>query len=119
MIPIDRSVEMKTICHFHNTDARYGIATVLVYWWRNPETGEYIARIPDRDFKLDIPGLPFVFDACVPVSVHVIDKFDEKGNKIVDAEKLRRKGIEELKRIAREHPRVKFQNGRAVDVDKG
>jgi hypothetical protein len=114
--PIDRSVEMKTIYHFHNTDAKYAIATVLVYWWRNPETGEYIAKIPDRDFKLDVPGFPFVFDSCVPVSVHVMDKFDEKGNKIVDAEKLRRKGIEELKRIAREHSRVKFKDGRCFDV---
>jgi hypothetical protein len=39
-----------------------------------------------------------------------------QGNKIVDAEKLRRKGIEELKRIAREHPQVKFQDRRVVDV---
>jgi len=114
--PVDRSVELKTTHHFQNADVKYAMATVLVYWWRNPETGEYIVRIRDRDLKLDVPGSPFVFDACVPVVVHVIDKFDVQGNKIVDAEKLRRKGIEELKRIAREHPQVKFQDRRVVDV---
>jgi len=114
--PIDRSVELKTTHHFQNSDVKYAMATLLVYWWRNPETGEYIVRIHDRDLKLDVPGSPFVFDACVPVTVHVMDKFDEQGNKTVEAEKLRRKGIEELRRIAREHPRVKFQDGRAVDV---
>lgn len=114
--PIDRSVELKTTYHFQNSDVKYAMATVLVYWWRNPETGEFIVRIPDRDFKLDIPESPFVFDACVPVTIHVIDKFDPDGNKIIDAEKLRRKGIEELKRIAREHSRVKFKDGRVFDV---
>jgi hypothetical protein len=114
--PVDRSVELKTIYHFHNSDVKYAMATVLVYWWRNPETGEFIVRIPDRDLKLDVPGVPFVFDACVPVTVHVIDKFDDEGNRVVDAEKIRRKGIEELKRVAKEHPRVKFQDGRAVDI---
>jgi hypothetical protein len=114
--PIDRSVELKTTHHFQNSDVKYAIATVWVYWWRNPETGEYIVRIPDRDLKLDVPRGPFVFDACVSVTVHVMDKFDEQGNTIVEAEKFRRKGIEELKRIAREHSRVRFQDGRAFDV---
>jgi hypothetical protein len=114
--PIDRSVELRTTYHFQNSDVKYAVATVLVYWWRNPKTGEFIVRIPDRDFKLDVPDRPFVFDACVPVTIHVMDKFNPQGNTIVDAEKLRRKGIEELKRIAREHPRVKFKDGRAFDT---
>jgi hypothetical protein len=113
--PIDRSVELKTTYHFQNSDVRYAIATVIVYWWRNPETGEFIAKIPDRDMKLEAPKDPFVFDACVPVVIHVMDKFDGQGNKIIDAERLRRQGIEELKRIARDHSRVKFIDGRAVD----
>jgi hypothetical protein len=117
--PIDRSVEMKTTYHFQNTDVKYATATVWVYWWRNPVTGEYIARIPDRDCKLDVPRSPFVFDSCVTIGVNVMDKFDERGNKIIDAEKLRRQGIEELKRIAREHSRVKFQNGRVYDSNEG
>jgi len=114
--PIDRSVELKTTYHFQNSDVRYAKATVLVYWWRNPKTGEFIVKIPDRDLKLDVPESPFVFDACVPVVIHVIDKFDGKGSKVVDAEKLRRKAIEEVKRIAREHSQVKFLGGRVFDV---
>ena len=114
--PLDRSIELKTTYHFQNSDVRYAMATVLLYWWRNPETGEFIVKIPDRDLKLDVPESPFVFDACVPVFIHVIDKFDGKGSKVVDAEKLRRKAIEEVKRIVREHSQVKFLDGRVFDV---
>jgi hypothetical protein len=114
--PIDRSVQLKTINHFQNTDLKYATARILFFWWRDPNSDVFIVRIPDRNNRLIIPGKPFVFDACVPTTVHVMDKYDEQGNRIVTAEKLRRKAIEEAKRIAREHSKVRFKHGRAFDV---
>jgi len=116
--PIDRSVELTTICHWQNTDIKYAMATVWLYWWWNPETDEYICLTPDKDFKVNVPESPYVFDSRIPVIVHVIDKYDEQGNVTVDSEKLRWKAIQELKRVAKEHPRVKFQEGQAVDVPR-
>lgn len=114
--PIDRSVELKTTYHFENTDSKYALATVLFFWWRNPQTDVFVCKVPDRDNKLVVPGKPFVFEGCVPISAHVIDKYDAQGNRIVTAEKLRRQAIEELKRIAREHPKVRFQGDRVFDA---
>jgi hypothetical protein len=114
--PIDRSVQLKTTYHFENTDSKYATAEVLFFWWRNPQTDVFICKVPDRDNKLVIPGKPFEFDACVPMTIHVIDKYDAQGNRIITAERLRRQAIEELKRIAREHPKVRFQDNRAFDT---
>jgi len=105
--PLDRSMELTTISHWQHTDKKYAMATVLVYWWWDPKTGEYIARIPDQEGRVHAPQGSYVYDCYVPVTIHAVDKYDEQGHRTVTAEKLRWKMIQELKRIAREHPRFK------------
>jgi hypothetical protein len=114
--PIDKSVELETIAHFQNTDIKYATARLLFFWYKDVQDDVFILRVPDRDNTLVVPGKPFVFDACVPVTIHVIDKFDEQGKQIVTAELLRRKAIEETKRIVAEHSKVRFSGNRAFDV---
>jgi hypothetical protein len=116
--PLDNSVELTTIYHWRHTDKKYAMAKVRLYWWWDPKTDVYVCRIPDREGRVHAPEGSYVFDCCVPVTIHVVDKYDGQGNRIVTAEKLRWKAIQELRRIAKEHSRVKFQDGRAVDFDE-
>ena len=124
--PLDTSVLMKTIDHMKPRDTKYAIAVINLYHWRDPKTDETIFRIADREGRVNIPGTrirvkpekimiytektPFVFDACIPVGVHCIDKEDAEGNRVITSEKLRWKGLKELKRITKTHPRFKPTN---------
>lgn len=105
--PLDRSVELTTIYHWKFSDTKYAMARVLLYIWWDPETKEYIYRIPNREGLVSAPEGPYIYECCIPTSVHVIDRYDDNGNTIVDSEKLRWEAIRELKRIVREHPRFK------------
>lgn len=123
--PLDTSFELTTIDHWQHGDLKYAKARVHVYQWLDPKTEEAIFRIPDREGRVNIPGTnakvkstdlgrylkkcPYIYQGCVPVSIHTIDKDDEEGNRIITGEKLRWKAIQELKRIAREHPRLKLK----------
>ncbi|MFX0204298.1 MAG: hypothetical protein ACFFCW_50010 [Candidatus Hodarchaeota archaeon] len=135
--PADTSVMLKTIDHLQPGDLKYAIAVVKLYHWKDPETDETIFRIEDRDGRVNVPGTairikpekikiyekktPYRFDACIPVGIHCVDKEDSKGDRIITSEKLRWKGIQELKRIAREHPRFKPTEediARSIQKDK-
>lgn len=105
--PLDTSFELTTIDHYKHGDIRYYMAKVPLYVWLDPETEEYIYRIPDREGKMNPPGTNCIYQGCYPVTVHTIDKDDKKGNRIITGEKVRWKAIQELKRIVREHPRFK------------
>jgi len=59
-----------------------------------------------------------IFVGCCPVRIVAIDKDDQQGNRIAAAEKLIWKGIQELKRIAKEHPRLKFPSDSSSGIDK-
>lgn len=59
-----------------------------------------------------------IFVGCYPVGIVAIDKDDQQGNRIATAEKLIWKGIRELKRIAKEHPRLEFPFDSSSGVDK-
>ena len=114
---------MKTFDHLQPGDAKYAIAIVKCYHWRDPQTDDTLIRVEDRDGRVNIPGTkmrvkpekikiytkktPFRFDDCIPVGVHCIDKEDSKGNRIITSERARWQGIKELKRIVRAIPRFK------------
>ena len=135
--PADSSVLMETIDHLQPGDLKYAIAVIKLYSWRDPETDETIFRIEDRDGRVNVPGTtirikpekimiyeqktPYRFDACIPVTIHCVDKEDSEGNRIITSEKLRWKAIRELKRIAKEHPRFKPTEediARSIQKDK-
>jgi len=105
--PLDRAFEFTTIKNQEGTGVNYYEAKVDVYQWFDPETGEYVFRLPDRDGRVILPQTNLIYVACCPTRVITIDQYDEKGNRIITGETLRWLGVQELRRITREHPRLK------------
>lgn len=105
--PLDRAFEFTIRVNWTGKGVTYVEARTHMCQWLDPKTGEYIFRLPDQENRVVHPGADYIYQGCCPVSVIAIDKDDRNGNRIVTAEKLVWKGIQELKRIVREHPRFK------------
>ena len=106
--PLDRAFEFTTTINWMGTEMRCAEAKVNVYQWLDPKTGEYIFCLPDRENRIVSPGIEYIYQGCVPIRIIAIDKDDAKGNRVVTAERLVWQGVEELKRIVLEHPRLKL-----------
>lgn len=105
--PLDRAFEFTTIENWKGTGVNYFEARVELHQWFDPETGEYIFRLPDREGRVIHPGTHYIYQGYCPIHILTIDKDDDKGNRIITGERVRWQAIQELKRIAREHPRFK------------
>jgi hypothetical protein len=114
--PLDEAIEYTTIVNWQGTNLTYAEAKIDLYEWFDPNTGTYFYQLPDRRKQVKPVDQSYQFQGCFPIKMQCIDKDDANGKRVVTAEKLRWKMIKELKRIAREHSRVKFKDGRAFDV---
>lgn len=114
--PLDLAVEYTITENWKGTELRCVVAKVDVHQWLDVGTGAYIFRLPDSTGRLSWPEGNCVYQGYCTTSIMAVDKDDEHGNRVVTAERLVWQGLRELKRVVREHPRVKFQDGRAVDA---
>lgn len=114
--PLNLAFEYTITENWKGTELRCVEAKVDMHQWLDLGTGEYIFQLPDKMGRVIWLGANCIYQGRCPVRIIAIDKDDKQGNRIATAEKLVWKGIQELKRVVKEHPRVKFQNGRAVDV---
>lgn len=53
------------------------------------------------------PSVNYIYQGYCIVHIITVDKDDEQGRRIVTAEKLMGKVIEELRYVVREHPRLR------------
>jgi len=109
MDPLDRAFEFTIRVNWLGQGITYVEAKTHLFQWFDPATGEYIFRLPNQENRALHPRNGCIYQDCCPVKIIAIDKDDKDGNRIVTAEKVVWKGIQELKRIAREHPRLKME----------
>jgi hypothetical protein len=107
--PLDQAFEYTITVNWKGTELVCAKAEVDVHQWLDLTTREYIFRLPDREGRVIWPEGNYVYQGYCPVKIIAVDKDDEHGNRVVTAEKLRWKMIQELRRIAREHPRLKSE----------
>jgi len=107
--PLNLAFEYTIKENWKGTELRCAEAKVDVHQWLDPETGEYIFQLPDRMGRVIWPGSNLIYQGYCPVRIVTVDKDDEQGNRIVTAERLRWKMMQELRRIAKEHPRLKIE----------
>ena len=105
--PLDRAFEFTVKMNWMGKGVTYVEAKTHLCQWLDAKTGEYIFRLPDREDRITHPENGYIFQGCCPIKIIAIDKDDQSGNRIVTAERIVWKGIKELKRIVREHPRFK------------
>lgn len=105
--PLDQAFEFTIRVNWKGQGITYVEAKTHLFQWFDPATGEYIFQLPDHEDRVVHPGDGYIYQGCCPVKIIAIDKDDKNGNRIVTAGKLVWKGIQELKRITREHPRFK------------
>lgn len=106
--PLDRAFEFTMTANWMGTGMRCAEAKTHLCEWFDPKTGEYIYRLPDKENRIIHPGTEYIYQGCVPIQIIAIDKDDAKGNRVITAESVVWKGVKELKRIVREHPRFKL-----------
>lgn len=108
--PLDLAFEYTITNNWKGTELRCAQAKVDLYQWLDTDTGEYLFRLPDKTGRVNWPDGNYVYQGCCPVTIITVDKDDEHGNRIVTADRLMWKAIKELKRIAKEHPRLKIED---------
>ncbi len=105
--PVDhlsKTFELRTTENWKGTGLTLSEASVDLYQWFDPKTGEYIFILPDDDGRIVPPSDPDCkYAGHCPVTIKTIDKDDEKGNRVITGERLRWKAMQELKRISKEH----------------
>lgn len=104
--PLDRAFEFTITANWMGTGMKCAEAKTHFYQWLDPKTGDYIFQLPDKDNRVAWLGNEYIYQGCVTVRVTAIDRDDERGKRIITAERLVWKGVKELRRIAREHPRL-------------
>jgi len=107
--PLDRAFEYTTIKNQKGTGVNWYKAKVDVHQWFDPETGEYVFRLPDRDGRVIPPETRCTYVGNCPTHILTIDQYDDEGNRIITGERLRWLAVQELRRINREHPRLKLE----------
>ena len=113
--PLDQAIEYTTIVNWQGTNLTYAEAKIDLYEWFDPNTGTYFYQLPDRKKQVKPVDPSYQFQGCFPIKIQCIDKDYANGKRKVTAVKLRWQMIKELKRIAKEHHRVRFEGGRAID----
>jgi len=107
--PLDLAFEYTVKENWKGTELRCAEAKVGVYQWLDPDTGEFIFVLPNKMGRVICPGANYIYQGCCPVRIVTVDEDDEHGNRIVTAERLMWKMLKELRRIAKEHPRLKIE----------
>lgn len=108
--PLDFAFEYTITYNWEGTRLKCAQAKVNCYQWLDLDTGEYLFVLPNKTGSVDWPLGNYVYQGCCPIEMTAVDKDDEEGNRIITAEKLMGKMVKELKRIAKEHPRLKIDD---------
>ncbi len=101
--PLDFAYEYTITYNWEGTKLKCAHAKVNCYQWLDLDTGEYLFRLPNKTGAVDWPIGKYAYQGCCPIEIITVDKDDEKGNRIITAEKLMGKAVKELQRITKEH----------------